>query len=74
MKNIASVVNHLWFLVCGIIALLAEFPPDIINQIPEKYRHGVTIATLAAAYFRSHQNLFINPDGSSAKTAWEEKK
>ncbi len=71
MKPAWTVIeNFLYYVVCVIVAMVATFPPNWANFIPAGVKPYVLGAVLIATWLKSHWNLFINPNGTPAETAW----
>ena len=64
-------LNHAYNLAFAALALMAALPTEILAVIPERYKPYVIAASALALWLKSHRNLFVNPDGSAAQSAWE---
>lgn len=69
-----KIVNHVYYLICLLIAVYAALPASAIEILPTKWKPYLVGAALAAGWLKSHWNLFINPDGTPARTAYIEEK
>lgn len=61
-------LNHLYYAVCLLVAMLSELPLDVL---PENWKHKIAVVAVMAAWVKGHWNLFVNPNGTPAETAWE---
>jgi len=66
-----EVLNHVYYLVCLVVALFATIPPTAFDFLPASWKPYIIGVVVAAAWVKSHWNLFINPDGTSARTAYD---
>lgn len=63
-------MNHLFYAVCAVVGLLAAIPVDVLDVLPAKWKPYVAGAVGAAMWVKAHRNLFVNPDGTPALSAW----
>ncbi len=59
-----QIVNVAYAVVCGVAALGAE--TDSIPLLPDKWKHYVAAAGIAALWLKSHWNFSVNPNGTPA--------
>ncbi len=59
-----QIVNVAYAIVCGVAALGAE--TDSIPLLPDKWKHYVAAAGIAALWLKSHWNFSVNPNGTPA--------
>jgi hypothetical protein len=62
--NPTQIFNYLYNLVCILCAVWAEMPPAALDVLPPKIKHYVTVGAMVAMWVKSHQNLFIAPNGA----------
>ena len=55
-------------LVCAVAAVGSQVmaDPSIMGILPPRAAHAVTAIAMAAMWYRSHRNIFVNADGSQA--------
>lgn len=53
--------NHLFYLVTGLLTLLATIPDEVLVLIPAKYKPYVVAAGVIAMWLKSHLNLLATP-------------
>ncbi len=59
-----QIVNAAYAVVCGVAALGAE--TDSIPLLPDRWKHYVAAAGIAALWLKSHWNFSVNPNGTPA--------
>lgn len=54
-------------LVCAIAAVGSQIlaDPAIMGLLSPRVAHVITGVAMAAMWYRSHRNIFVNPDGST---------
>jgi hypothetical protein len=62
--------NHLYNLLFALLIAISVLPPDIVNVLPPKWKPYVGTASAAALWIKSHLNLYVNPDGTPARSNW----
>lgn len=62
--NRTQLLNVLYAIVCGVAALGAE--TDSIPFVPDRWKHYVAAASMAALWLKSHWNFSVNPNGTPA--------
>ena len=59
-----QLLNAAYAVVCGVAALGAE--TDSIPLLPDRWKHYVAMASMAAMWLKSHWNFSVNPNGTPA--------
>jgi len=68
------IVNHFVYFLLALAGIFVALPTDVVNVLPAEWKPYLAAAIISAGWIKSHMNLFINPDGSNALTAWEGEK
>lgn len=64
-------LNNVFYAAVTVLTVIAAIPEDWVGIVPAKYKGPAVAALAAAAWFKAHRNLFINPDGTPAVSAWQ---
>lgn len=61
--------------ICAAFAIGSELlaDPNFVGAFPPRYAHAVAIAALIAMVSKSRKNLSINPDGTPATIAYQQR-
>ena len=62
--------NHALYFVFLLAAVSNALPAGSLDIFPVKWRPVVAGILGAACWVKGHRNLFVNPDGTAAETAW----
>lgn len=62
--------NHIWNLLCVLIAVVAALPVDMALYLPPRFKPYVVAIIVVAMWIKSHRNYFVNPDGTPASIAY----
>ena len=65
-----QIYNHLWYMICLIVAVYAAIPSGALQVLPPEWRAIAAGVAAVAAWIKANKNLFINPDGTNAQAAW----
>jgi len=63
-----QILNLIYGIVCALAALGSETGT---LPLPDAWKHKITMAALAALWLKGHWNYFTNPDGTSARVAYD---
>ena len=53
--------NNLFYLITGLLTLVATIPDEVLVLVPAKYKPYVVAAGVIAMWIKSHVNLFAMP-------------
>ena len=65
-----QLLNNLYNVVCILCGIFAALPPTVVDVLPTQVKPYIVGIAGVALWLKSHWNLFVNPDGTSATTAY----
>lgn len=65
-----QIVNHIYYFVCLLAAVLSALPIDLI---PAELKPYIVTVSAVLMWIKSHWNLIVNPDGTPAEAPYIKK-
>ena len=62
-----ATTNHLFYIITGILTVLATIPDEVLVLVPAKYKPYVVAAGVIAMWIKGHINLFTMPPSEPPK-------